>query len=101
MIKLKVNQIKSCYHYSCSTPDHICYRVFINGGAGGIGTFAIQYLKSQGCEVIVSVGEGRDIVESLNPDHILVYKSDSFQSELRSVAGYETITLSSYVTDLN
>jgi len=68
-------------------PCCIC-RVLVNGGAGGVGTFAIQYLKAMGCEVTVCVSEtGYEVVKGLNPNYILDYKAEEFERELRQLAG--------------
>lgn len=62
--------------------------VFLNGGSGGITTLATQYLKSLDCEVTVSSSlEGRVVLESLNPDHILNYKSETFNDQLLQLSG--------------
>ncbi|XP_067945921.1 uncharacterized protein [Watersipora subatra] len=65
-------------------------RVHINAAAGGVGSFALQYLKAIGCEVTVSVSkEAGEVISKFNPDHILDYKSDDYQQQLAKVAGFD------------
>ena len=60
----------------------------INSGAGGIGTFAIQYLNAIGCEVTVSASaSAQEVVSKLRPDHMLDYQSPTYREELRKLAG--------------
>jgi alcohol dehydrogenase len=50
-------------------------RVFINGGAGGVGTYAIQIAKALGAEVTVTASGGKAaIVRELGADHVIDYK---------------------------
>lgn len=49
-------------------------RVFIPGGAGGVGTFAIQIAKWLGAEVVTTASpRGRDLVERLGADTVIDY----------------------------
>lgn len=52
--------------------------VLIHGGAGGIGTFAIQYAKALGATVIVTAGspEKLELCRSLGADVAIDYHSD-------------------------
>ena len=55
-------------------------RVFINGGAGGVGTYAIQIAKAFGAEVTVTASGGKAaFVRELGADHVIDYtKVDPF-----------------------
>ena len=55
-------------------------RVFINGGAGGVGTYAIQIAKALGAEVAVTASGGKAaFVRELGADHVIDYtKVDPF-----------------------
>ena len=50
----------------------------VHGGAGGIGSFAIQYAKARGAAVIATAGsqEKIDFCRSLGADHVLSYRDD-------------------------
>ncbi len=48
--------------------------ILIQGGAGGVGTFAIQLAKLAGLEVIATTSTGnRDLVQSLGADRVIDY----------------------------
>ena len=49
-------------------------RVFINGGAGGVGTYAIQIAKALGAEVTVTASGGKAaFVRELGAGHVIDY----------------------------
>lgn len=50
----------------------------VHGGAGGIGSFAIQYAKALGCTVLATSGsaEKLDYCRQLGADHALDYHDD-------------------------
>ncbi len=51
--------------------------ILIQGGAGGVGTFAIQLAKLAGLKVIATTSTGnRDFVESLGADRVIDYTSE-------------------------
>ncbi|MEK5239847.1 NAD(P)-dependent alcohol dehydrogenase [Paenibacillus sp. FSL L8-0470] len=55
------------------------HRVLINGGGGGVGTFAVQYAKWAGAEVTcVDSAEKLDMLRTLGADHVLDYTKDDF-----------------------
>lgn len=63
-------------------------RVFIPGGAGGVGTFAIQIAKWLGAEVITTASpRGRALVERLGADRVIDYTSQRFEEEVREMDG--------------
>ncbi len=55
-------------------------RVFINGAAGGVGTYAIQIAKALGAEVTGTCSESKaTLVRELGADHVVDYtKGDPF-----------------------
>lgn len=61
-------------------------RVFINGGAGGVGTYAIQIAKALGAEVTVTASGGKAaFVRELGADHVIDYtKGDPFAQDASS-----------------
>lgn len=59
-------------------------KVFINGGSGGVGTFAIQIAKAIGCHVTTTCsGPNVDLCKSLGADEVIDYRSNDVVSTLR------------------
>jgi len=62
-------------------------KVFITGGAGGVGTFAIQYaknvLKAGTVATTASPGEKTDLCKSLGCDVVVNYKEEKFEEVLK------------------
>ncbi|QCB27468.1 NAD(P)H-quinone oxidoreductase [Corynebacterium endometrii] len=60
-------------------------RILIHGGAGGIGTFAIQVAKSLGAEVAVTAGsaEKLETCRKYGADILINYKEQDFAEELK------------------
>ena len=53
--------------------------ILIQGGAGGVASFAIQFAKSVGAKVISTTSTGNvDYVKSLGADQVIDYKTDDF-----------------------
>ena len=61
-------------------------RILIHGGAGGIGTCAIQLAKHFGAEVAVTAGSQRklDHCKELGADILINYKEQDFAEELKN-----------------
>ena len=58
-------------------------KLFIHGGAGGIGTMAIQMAKHIGAYVAVTAtGEGIETVKQLGADEVIDYKTQDFTTVL-------------------
>ena len=54
-------------------------KVLINGGGGGVGTFAIQIAKSYGAEVTGVDNAGKlELMRSIRADHVIDYKKEDF-----------------------
>ncbi|HEX5456680.1 MAG TPA: NADP-dependent oxidoreductase [Candidatus Saccharimonadales bacterium] len=64
-------------------------KIFIHGGAGGIGTIAIQIAKHLGAYVATTAtADGMDLVKSLGADQIIDYKSEDFSKVL---SGFDAV----------
>lgn len=62
--------------------------VFISGGAGGVGTFAIQIAKWLGARVVTTASpRGRALVERLGADEVIDYTAERFQDRLSGLDG--------------
>jgi NADPH:quinone reductase-like Zn-dependent oxidoreductase len=68
-------------------------RVFISGGAGGVGTFAIQIAKLLGAHVTTTASKrGEALVRSLGCDEVIDYTSQSIsEAGRRYDAGFDLI----------
>lgn len=66
---------------------HSGSRVFLNGGSGGVGTFAIQIAKSVGAHVTVSCStRNLDLCRSLGADDVLDYTTRPLLDQLCDAA---------------
>ncbi|KAK3098765.1 hypothetical protein FSP39_022868 [Pinctada imbricata] len=67
-------------------------RVLIHGGAGGIGTFAIQLMKSYGAEVTTTCStDAVDLVTSLGADNVIDYQTEDVRRRLKEIEGFDVI----------
>jgi len=58
-------------------------RVLIHAGAGGVGTFAIQYAKAHGAYVATTASKKRfELLKELGADEIIDYTSEKFEDRL-------------------
>jgi alcohol dehydrogenase len=63
-------------------------RVFISGGAGGVGTFAIQVAKHLGAKVATTASpRGDALVRRLGADTVIDYTRERFEDSLRDYDG--------------
>jgi len=67
--------------------------VLIHAGAGGVGSFAIQFAKHLGARVIATAGpQGLTLVRSLGADEVVDYTSQRFEDVAKNVdAVFDTI----------
>jgi NADPH:quinone reductase-like Zn-dependent oxidoreductase len=63
-------------------------RIFISGGAGGVGTFAIQLSKWMGAHVVTTASpRGAELVSRLGADRVIDYTSQDFSNKIRDMDG--------------
>jgi len=62
--------------------------VLITAAAGGAGHFAVQFAKLAGCVVIGTCGSPQkaEVLESLGCDHVINYKRQDVETELKRLA---------------
>ena len=61
-------------------------RILIHGGAGGVGSNAIQIAKALGAYVITTAsGEGIELVKSLGADEVIDYKTTNFKEVVKDM----------------
>merc|ERR1740130_1604127 len=69
-------------------------KVFISGGAGGVGTLAIQMAKILGAELVAttaSPGEKTDLCKALGADVVVNYREEKFEETLKDYdAAFDT-----------
>jgi alcohol dehydrogenase len=64
-------------------------RILIHAGAGGIGTFAVQYAKHLGLEVTTTTSsKNADFVKSLGADRVIAYDRENY---LEAGGGYDIV----------
>lgn len=64
-------------------------KLFIHGGAGGIGTYALQIAKNIGAYVATTAtGDGLEYVKQLGADEVIDYKNQDFSKVL---SGYDAV----------
>ncbi|KAF2826059.1 NAD(P)-binding protein [Ophiobolus disseminans] len=70
--------------YQCLAPNvKAGDRVFINGGSGGTGTFAIQIAKALGCFVTATCsGSNVQLCKSLGADEVIDYRANDVATVL-------------------
>ncbi|MBI2019879.1 NADP-dependent oxidoreductase [Candidatus Daviesbacteria bacterium] len=68
-------------------------KILIHGGAGGIGSIAIQLAKSKGAYVATTVrGDDIEFVKKLGADEVVDYKKEKFEEKLSGYDGvYDTV----------
>ena len=60
--------------------------VLIHAGAGGVGSFAIQFAKAAGAHVISTCSKGNiDLVKSLGADEVIDYHAEDFSKKVSNV----------------
>jgi NADPH:quinone reductase-like Zn-dependent oxidoreductase len=61
-------------------------RVLIHGAAGGVGSFAVQFARWKGAEVIATASQRQDaFVRELGADKVLAYSAVRFEEAVRDV----------------
>lgn len=61
-------------------------RVLVHGGAGALGSVAVQLARQQGAHVIATAsGAGVDLAGSLGADEVIDYRKQRFQDVVRDV----------------
>lgn len=61
-------------------------RVFVSAGAGGVGSFAVQYARSVGAQVLASAGAANlDFVRGLGADTVFDYARTDGAAQLRDL----------------
>ena len=65
----------------------------VHGGAGGIGSFAIQLAHARGARVMATAGsaEKRELCVSLGADRAIDYRDEDFVEVLRAAGGADVI----------
>jgi NADPH:quinone reductase-like Zn-dependent oxidoreductase len=67
-------------------------KVLIHAGAGGVGSFAIQYAKYLGAEVYTTASSQRsDYLKSLGADRVIDYKTEDFVDVAQKAGGMDVV----------
>lgn len=61
--------------------------VLVHGGTGGIGSFALQYLRSLGTQVLTTVGsaEKASLAVGLGADHVINYREEDLAARIQEL----------------
>ncbi|MGX7419099.1 NADP-dependent oxidoreductase [Carnobacterium gallinarum] len=61
-------------------------KVLIHAGAGGVGTYAIQFAKEAGAYVITTASEkNHELLKSLGADEVIDYRTTDFKDVLKDI----------------
>jgi len=61
-------------------------KILIQGGAGAVGGFAVQFAKSAGAKVIVTASaKNHDYVKALGADEVIDYRTERFEDRVKDV----------------
>jgi NADPH:quinone reductase len=73
-------------HRAQLSPDEV---LLVHGGAGGVGTSAIQLGKALGATVIATAGtDGKlEVCRGCGADHVINYKTDDFVAQVKELTG--------------
>ncbi|RSL49838.1 hypothetical protein CEP54_012253 [Fusarium duplospermum] len=87
--------------YSSLKPDgKESFKVFVNGGSGGTGTFQIQIAKALGCHVVTSCSTPNvDLCKSLGADEVIDYRLGPVEDALQKMVQAGTSSLFDLVVD--
>lgn len=68
-------------------------RFLVHGGAGGIGSFAIQFAKARGVEVCATAGSEEKLLHcrDLGADYVINYRTDDFVEVVTALGGADVI----------
>lgn len=67
-------------------------RVFLNGGSGGVGTYAIQIAKALGAHVTVSCSaRNADLCRALGADEVLDYNASPLLKQLQACTPFDHV----------
>lgn len=67
-------------------------KVLIHAGAGGVGSFAIQYAKKLGATVFTTASSAKaDYVKSLGADHVIDYTKEDFTDVAAKWGGMDVV----------
>src|SRR5580704_17752041 len=96
----------ACAPIAFSTVEHMLFDnaklepgeiILVHAGGSGIGTTAIKMAKAIGCTVITTVGDDAkaEKAKALGADHVINYRVDRFEHEVRKITGKKGSTLRS------
>lgn len=78
---LPVASVAAWHSLNLAGPIHAGQRILIQGAAGGLGGFAVQYAHQAGAVVFATaLSKHADYVRSLGADHIIGYDNEQFEA---------------------
>lgn len=73
-------------HNSLNHEEKEPFKIFVNGGSGGTGTFQIQIAKALGCYVVTSCSTPNiDLCKSLGADEVTDYRLGAIEDALQEM----------------
>ena len=64
--------------------DKARWQVLVHGGAGAVGSFAVQLAHLHGAYVIATVSGQERFLKQLSADQVIGYKATRFEEEVRT-----------------
>jgi NADPH2:quinone reductase len=102
---LMLQGLTAHYLLRSTFPVNASHTILVHAGAGGLGQLVIQIAKHLGAKVITTVSSDQKaaVVRSLGADHVIIYTTQDFLTEVRRITNnqgvdvvYDSVGLDTY-----